>query len=97
MSEFGLILCECGRIQSEENTEPYQEQHDAGHYTPMSRTTCCGSGYTDVDGQTIVDFIAGLRDWKSTDGVHVVVMSLGQIRQENIDAIIPVLEQKFDL
>lgn len=97
MSEFGLILCECGRILDEELTETYQEQHDAGHYTPMSRTTCCGSGYTDLDGQTIVDFLTELRDWRATDGIHVVVMGLPEIKRENIDAIIPVLEQKFDL
>lgn len=98
MSEFGLILCElCGSIMDEENTESYKEVHGPGHLETLSRTTCCRASYTDVTGQTIIDELVRVRDWKSTDGVHVVVMSLDQITRDNLDAIIPVLEQKFDL
>lgn len=99
-SEFGLILCEgCGRLQDESYTERYSENHGPGHLETLSRTTCCRAGYTDVDGQTFVDFLSELRDLyhPATKGYVLPHPILSQVRRENIDAIIPVLEQKFDL
>ena len=96
-SEFGLILCEgCGSIMDEQNTEPYAENHGPGHLETLSRTTCCRSGYTTVDGQAIVDELGRIREIK----LRVYpspVMSLDQTTRDNIDAIIPVLEKAFDL
>ena len=97
MSIFGLILCEgCGSIMDEENTELYKEVHGPGHLETLSRTTCCRSGYTDVDGQAIIDELGRIQETRY--GGHAAkVHVLSQIKRNNIDAIIPVLEQAFDL
>jgi len=95
MSEFGLILCEmCGSIQDESNTEDFFENHGHNGSERLSRTTCCKASYTDVDDAAMADELMRIRDWKSTDGVHTVVMSLPQIWRDNIDIIIA---KKFDL
>jgi len=106
INEFGLILCEgCGGIMDEENTESYKEVHGPGHLETLSRTTCCRSGYTDVDGQTIVDFLGEVREamappWKvrQLDGeLSMVPKALSQIQRDNLDAIIPILETVWEL
>jgi len=101
-SEFGLILCElCGSIQDEKNTEDYFENHGHNGSERLSRTTCCKSGYTDVNGQKIVDELMRIRDLKYQGGLLlgdlVGTSVLDQTTIDNFDAIIPVLEKKFDL
>jgi len=96
-SEFGLILCEmCGRIQDEENTESYSENHGPGHLETLSRTTCCKASYTDVGGKAMVDEllrIQGLTNLKLPPNHNV----LDQITRDNLDVIIPRIETSFDL
>lgn len=106
MSIFGLILCEgCGSIMDEENTENYTENHGPGHLETLSRTTCCKSSYTDVDGQVIVEELMRIRDLEDVrirddsenTPCFVRTMVLSQIQRDNLDCVIPVLEKAFDL
>jgi len=96
----GLIVCEsCLAILSEEETESYQERH--GPYShqleTLRRTTCCESAYYDLNEQAVVDELKRIQEWKSTDGVHIVVMSLNQTMRDNLEQIQIILETEWEL
>ena len=103
---FGdLYLCECcGSFIDAADTEDYFENHGPGHSERLSRTTCCRSSFTDVDGQAIVDELGRIRDLQidalgrirdPDDDIHVVGLNL--ITRDNIDRIQVILETVFDL
>ncbi len=90
----GWILCEkCGEFQSEENTMRSREPHDEW----LSITTCCRAGYTDLDGQAVVDELERIREL--SPGLKEVRYGpmLDQTTRNNLETIQILLEGVFDL
>ena len=99
---FGdLFKCEmCGAFIDAQDTESYTEKHGPGHYEHLNRTKCCHAGYTDLDGQAVVDELKRIAGIKVThQSVQSVVgwQLLDQTTCDNLDTIQVILEGVFEL